>query len=106
MRFATVLVRNISMHGAYVECLSGTPIPLHRLVVLQTERDADGRVDVPASLRHGRVLSAVYRVDPPQASTGVPEGYGLRLLIEPGRREAAAGARRPRPALTSAGAFA
>lgn len=89
-RFATILIRNVSDHGAYVECVSGTPIPLYRLVVLQTERDTPGHRDLPEALRHGRVLSAVYRVGSPQPSTGMPEGYGLRLLVEPRRGRAAA----------------
>jgi hypothetical protein len=31
------------------------------------------------------VLSAVYRLGAVQRSTGTPEGYGLRLLVEPAR---------------------
>ena len=72
-RFATVLVRNVSDHGAYVECVSGTPIPLYRLVVLQTEYDVPGGRDLPEALRQGRILSAVYRVGASQPSTGIPE---------------------------------
>jgi len=105
-RFATVLIRNVSEHGAYVECISGTPIPLYRLVFLQTERDVPRHADLPASLRHGRVLSVVYRVGPPQSSTGIPQGYGLRLLVEPGRRGAANDSRQARPSLTPAEASA
>ena len=81
-RFATVLIRNVSELGAYVECVSGTPIPLHRLVFLQAERDQAGHGDLPAALREGRVLSAVYRIAPSQPSTGVPQGYALRLLVD------------------------
>ena len=105
-RFASVLIRNISEHGAYVECVSGTPIPLHRLVFLQTERDVQDHADLPAPLRHGRVLSAVYRVGPPQTSTGCPQGYGLRLLVEPGRRRGTTGALQACSSLTSAEASA
>ena len=36
-----------------------------------------------AVLRSGKVLSAVYRLGTFQKSTGTPEGYGLRLLVEP-----------------------
>jgi uncharacterized protein (UPF0248 family) len=90
-RFATVLIRNVSELGAYVECVSGTPIPLHRLVFLQAEREVPGHADLPGALKQGRVLSAVYRVGPPHASTGVPEGYGLRLLVEPRLGRSAAG---------------
>jgi hypothetical protein len=93
-RFATVHIRNVSDHGAYVECVSGTPIPLYRLVVLQADHDVPGTRDFPEELRNGRVLSAVYRVGAPQPSTGIPEGYALRLLVEP--RHARAGAGQPR----------
>ncbi len=45
----------------------------------------------PQALRTGKVLSAVYRAGHFQKSTGTPEGYGLRLLVEPSlRREASA----------------
>jgi hypothetical protein len=94
-RFATVLIRNVSELGAYVECVSGTPIPLHRLVFLQAEHDVPGHGDLPDPLRQGRVLSAVYRIAPSQPSTGIPQGYALRLLVESRpRRTAVAGARR------------
>ncbi len=36
-------------------------------------------------LRQGKVLSAVYRVGPYKSSTGTPQGYALRLLVEPKR---------------------
>ncbi len=94
-RFATVLIRNVSEQGAYVECISGAPIPLYRLVVLQTEQDVPGARELPEALHHGRILSAVYRVGTSQPSTGIPEGYALRLLIEPHRLRAAHPARTP-----------
>ncbi len=84
-RFNSVLIRDVSETGAYVESVSGTAIPLYRLVSLQAERDAETD-RLPASLRQGRVLSAVYRVGPASRATGAPEGYGLRLLVEPRRR--------------------
>ena len=97
MRFATVLIRDVSELGAYVECVSGTPIPLHRLVFLQAEREVAGHGDLPDALKRGRVLSAVYRIGPSQPSTGIPQGYGLRLLVEPRtRRSAGADARSDR----------
>jgi hypothetical protein len=34
-------------------------------------------------LKLGKVLSAVYRSGAFQKSTGTPDGYGLRLLVEP-----------------------
>jgi hypothetical protein len=103
-RFATVLIRDVSESGAYVECVSGTPIPLHRLVFLQAEREAPGHADLPDPLREGRVLSAVYRVARPQPFTGMPQGYALRLLVEPRLRgTATSGAHRAALPPTSAG---
>jgi hypothetical protein len=84
-RFNSVVIRDVSDTGAYIESLSGSAIPLFRLVSLQVER-AENTDTVPTTLRKGRVLSAVYRVGPSRQATGVPEGYGLRLLIEPRRR--------------------
>lgn len=92
-RFNSVLIRDISETGAYVESISGSPIPLYRLVSLQAERAVEPEV-LPSCLRQGRVLSAVFRVGPSSRTTGTPEGYGLRLLVEPRRRQLA-----PPPAL-------
>jgi hypothetical protein len=82
-RFATVVARNVSDFGVYVECQSPVSIPLFRLVQFQLERDVyDG--NLPGSLRQpGRVLSAVYRVSPPSSSR--PQGLALRLMIDPAR---------------------
>ena len=80
-RFATVLARNVSDFGVFVECQSPVSIPLFRLVQFQFERDAR-EVDVP-HMPHGRVLSAVYRVSPPSGSQ--PQGLALRLMVEPRR---------------------
>jgi hypothetical protein len=83
-RFATVVARNISDTGVYVECQSAFSIPLFRLVQLQLERevrDADG---LPYALRQGRILSAVYRVSP-ATSQGRPQGLALRLMVDPRR---------------------
>jgi len=80
-RFATVLVRNVSEHGVYVECQSPVSIPLFRLVQFQLEREARGSDALPGSLQHGRVLSAVYRVSPPKGSQ--PQGLALRLIVDP-----------------------
>lgn len=81
-RFNSVVIRDISETGAYVENLSGAAIPLYRLVSLQAERAVDSE-EIPLCLRHGRVLSAVFRVGPSRPATGTPEGYALRLLLEP-----------------------
>lgn len=84
-RFATVVTRNVSDFGVYVESQSPLSIPLYRLVQFQLERD--GRPgDVPCSLQQGRVLSAVYRMTPPSSSK--PQGLALRLMVDP-RRAAA-----------------
>ena len=86
-RFATVVARNVTEFGVYVECHSPVSIPLFRLVQFQLERD--GRHDseaVPDTLRQGRVLSAVYRVSPPSAAQ--PMGLALRLMVDPRRHVA------------------
>ncbi len=84
-RFATIVTRDVSEFGVLVECLSGAPIPQWRLVHLQLDREALGHADLPECLRQGKVLSAVYRVGPTRPSTGTPQSYALRLLIEPQR---------------------
>jgi len=85
-RFATVVTRNVSEQGVYVECESAVSIPLFRLVQFQLERDVRESDRLPDSLRQGRVLSAVYRVSPP-TPTGNPQGFALRLMVDPRRRQ-------------------
>jgi len=80
-RFASVVTRNVSEHGVYVECQSPVSIPLFRLVQLQLEREVRAGDALPRALQHGRVLSAVYRVSPATASR--PQGLALRMLIDP-----------------------
>ena len=58
-------------------------IPLYRLVHFQVERSAQDRTHLPAVLRRGKLLSAVYRVGPYAPATGTPQGYAIRLLSEP-----------------------
>jgi uncharacterized protein (UPF0248 family) len=82
-RFATVVTRDVSENGAYLECRGSQAIPLHRLVYLQLEREAREAEHLPRALRDGRVLSAVYRVGPQEPTTGTPSGYAVRLLVEP-----------------------
>jgi len=84
LRFASVVTRDVSEVDAFVECQMPTSIPRHRLVHFQVERTARAAAGLPESLRQGKVLSAVYRVGPYQARTGTPQGYALRLLVEPG----------------------
>src|SRR5687767_4385828 len=83
MRFASVVTRDISDTGVFIEWSESTSIPLYRLVTFQLERDARNADGVPPALRNGRVLSAVYRAGEFQKSTGTPAGYGLRFLVEP-----------------------
>jgi hypothetical protein len=89
-RFASVVTRNISEQGVYVECMSTVSITLYRLVQFQLEPDSREGPDVPESLRHGRLLSAVYRVSPPKG--GARQGIALRLLVLPKRHRADSGA--------------
>jgi hypothetical protein len=83
-RFASVVTRDISDQGVYLECRGSQAIPLHRLVYLQLEREARELSGLPHTLTDGRVLSAVYRIGPCEPATGTPSGYALRLLLEPG----------------------
>jgi hypothetical protein len=83
-RFASVVTKDVSDLGVYVECPSMVSIPLFRLVQLQLERDVRGAEQIPDALRQGRVLSAVYRVNP--AAPGRHQGLALRLMVEPRRQ--------------------
>ena len=86
-RFASVVTRDVNDEGVFVECVNGTPIPLYRLTHLQLDVAAAAvRYELPPSLRRGKVLAAVCRVAPSEPRTGRPQGYALRLLIEPERR--------------------
>jgi hypothetical protein len=100
-RFNSVVIRDLSETGAYIENLSGSAIPLFRVVSLQAERSENPNT-LPPMLRQGKVLSAVYRVGPSRSATGTPAGYGLRLLIEPRRRAVAAPGPRPVMAVATA----
>ena len=82
-RFASVVTRDVSDTGVFIEWRESTSIPLYRLVTFQLERDARTAEELPPALRSGKVLSAVYRAGHFQKSTGTPEGYGLRLLVDP-----------------------
>jgi hypothetical protein len=82
-RFASVMTRDVSDTGVFIQWSESTSIPLYRLVTFQLERDARNANGLPAALRIGKVLSVVYRAGKFQKSTGTPEGYGLRLLVEP-----------------------
>lgn len=82
-RFASVVTRDVSETGIFIEWKESTSIPLYRLVSFQLERDVRHLDNLPQALKSGRVLSAVYRLGRFQRATGTPEGYGLRLLVEP-----------------------
>ena len=85
-RFASVMTRDISDTGVFIEWREPTTIPKYRLVNFQLERDARNMDELPPALRSGKVLSAVYRLGTFQRSTGTPDGYGLRLMVEPAVR--------------------
>jgi hypothetical protein len=99
VRFASVMTRDVSEAGVFVECDAGAAIPLYRLVHLQVERSTRHAEQLPSRLREGRVLSAVWRVAPCRRSTGTPSGYALRFLVEPGMPAAAAHVDQPVEAL-------
>ena len=81
-RFASAVARNVSEFGVYVECQPPVSIPLYRLVQLQLDRTGPEQGTLPAVLKQGRVLSAVYRVSPPSPSR--PQGFALRMMVDPG----------------------
>jgi hypothetical protein len=70
-----------------VESHAVVSIPLYRLVQFQLEREVR-ESDALFDTLKGRVLSAVYRVSPP--TSGKPQGFALRLMVDPKRRPAAA----------------
>jgi hypothetical protein len=88
LRFVSVMTRDVSEVDAFVECQLPASIPLYRLVHFQVERTERDCTGLPPVLQHGKVLSAVYRVGPYRRSTGTPQGYALRLLIDPSRATA------------------
>jgi len=95
LRFVSVVTRDVSDVDAFVECQAPTSIPLYRLVHFQIERTGRHCSELPAVLQQGKVLSAVYRVGPYKSTTGTPQGYALRLLIEPASSAAASRKRTP-----------
>jgi len=86
-RFASVVTRDVSDSGVFVESQAALSIPLYRLVQFQVEpiilRESN---DLPESLRQGRILSAVYRVS--HASSRSGHGFALRLMVAPKRHVA------------------
>jgi len=88
-RFASVVTRNVSEFGVYVECQSAVSIPVYRLLHFQLEREVRDSDGLPSTLRQGRILAAVYRVATPTAA-GTRQGLALRLMIDPKRVAASA----------------
>jgi len=82
----SVVTRDVSDLDVFVDCQVPASIPLYRLVHFQIERPARDCGDLPSALQQGRVLSAVYRLGPYKSATGTPQGYALRLLVEPKRK--------------------
>jgi hypothetical protein len=85
-RYASVVTRDVSESGIFIECQSAWPIPLYRLVQFQVEPTAGRWHDLPKSLRQGRILSAVYRVS--HDKTTGRRGIALRLIVDPRDRAA------------------
>ena len=85
VRFASVVTRDLSDTGAFVECPSSAPLPLFRLVHLQLEPSAVGSAH---QLAADRVLAAVWRVE--KAATGAAQGYALRFMLDPTQQAPAA----------------
>ena len=86
-RFASVVTRDVSDYGVFVESTSVISLPLYRLVQFQLEAQAKEADGLPSALCGGRVLSAVYRVSPPTAG-GARQGFALRLMVTPRHRAA------------------
>ena len=101
LRFVSVVTRDVSEVDAFVECQVPASIPLYRLVHFQIERPARDVGELPAVLQQGKVLSAVYRVGPYRSATGTPQGYALRLLVEPKRAAAPSLTREPFAAIAN-----
>jgi hypothetical protein len=77
------MARNVSEAGVFVEADTAATIPLYRIVHVQLERTARETEGIPARLREGKIMSAVWRVAPCRPSRGTPAGYALRFLVDP-----------------------
>jgi hypothetical protein len=77
-RFATVVTRDVSELGVYVECHSVVSIPMFRLVQFQLEREVLDSDEVPAALRRGRC----YRRSTVFAPDSWRRGGALRLMVD------------------------
>ena len=98
VRFASVVTRDLSDGGAFVECSSAAPLPLFRLVHLQLESPAAGPNH---PLTTGRVLAAVWRVERNEPA-GAAQGYALRFLLDPAEKPAVSAPRFALPDMAAA----
>jgi hypothetical protein len=80
-RFASVITRDVSELGVFVESASALSIPLYRLVQFQVEPNVRSTHELPEALRQGRILSAVYRIS--HGNKTAQHGLALRLLVAP-----------------------
>lgn len=87
-RIANVTTRNISRDAIYIEWQERSAIPMYRLVHFQISPEAKHDPKLPEVLRAGKLLSAVVRVGERRSGTGAPEGFALRLLVDPSRKAA------------------
>ena len=85
---ASVVTRDVSDLGIFIESPKPLAIPLYRLVHFQLEPAVRIAPDLPRFLRQGRVLTAVYRIATPK--NGEPWGVALRLMLEHAAAAAAA----------------
>src|SRR5258706_4261448 len=74
-RFASVITRDVSETGLFIEWREPASIPMYRLVSFQLERDGRHFDGLPQARRSCKVLSAVYRLGALQRSTGTPDRY-------------------------------
>jgi hypothetical protein len=88
-RFASVTTRDVSDLGIFIDSPKALSIPLYRLVHFQIEPGVPVAADLPAFLRQGRVLAAVYRIATPTKDERHGHGMALRLILEPGHATAA-----------------
>lgn len=98
VRFASVVTRDLSDGGAFVECSSAAPLPLFRLVHLQLETPAAAPTHPLAA---DRVLAAVWRVEGNQTA-GAAQGYALRFLVDPAETPATSAPRFTLPDMAAA----
>ncbi len=80
VRFTSVRARDITDAGAVVDCDQSVALPLYRLVHLQMEKSVRDNPALPAELRTGRVLAAVWQASACQPETGRPGSYALRFM--------------------------